>query len=239
MKKHLMILMSLFSAVSLFSQVGINTSNPKAILHVDPLSFSTSSGKDGILIPRIENFPGINPERLGQLVFLKDNTTLKSGFYYWDATNWIPFPDSVERAEDETIYVFDGLDYTGTDLTRTMNFSKYKKAKRDGFSILNNEISVGKSGLYLISLTGNTKKPSGSQDQANFSYSVYINNALSNSVNTSIAAESTSSTSATISFLKRLKVGDKLKATITKTDQGPNNYVAFGINNLTLFFIQD
>ena len=239
MKKHLVILMSLFSSVLLFSQIGINTENPKAVLHVDPLSFSTTSGKDGILIPRIENFPSTNPERLGQLVFLKNNMSLKNGFYYWDSTNWIPFPDSIERTEDETIYVFDGLNYTGTNLTRTMNFSKYKKAKLDGFSVLNNEIYVGKSGLYLISLTGNTKKPSGSLDQANFSYSVYINNTISNSVNTSIAAEATSSTSATMSFLKRLKVGDKLKATITKTDQGPNNYVAFGINNLTLFFIQD
>lgn len=229
----------LIISLLLKSQVGINTNNPKALLHINPLSSSTSSGEDGILIPRIENFPAVNPQRLGQIVFLKDNKTLNNGFYYWDGNNWITFPDSVEKSEDETIYVFDGLNYTGTDLMRTMNFTKYKKANLDGFSILNNEISVGKSGLYLVSLTANTKKPSGSEDQANFLYSVLHNGSVANSVNTSIAAEATSSTSATISFLKRLKVGDKLKATITKTDQGPNNYVAFGINNLTLFFIQD
>ncbi len=234
-----MILMSLFSSISLFSQVGINTENPKAVLHVETLSTSVSTGKDGILIPRIKNFPATKPERLGQLAFLKDNGTLKNGFYYWDGKNWTPFPESIERTVDETIYVFDGSGYTGSDLKRTINLSKYKKAKLDGFSISNNEINVGKSGLYLISLTANTKKPGDGLAQANFSYAVLVNNDLANAVNTSIAAEDVSSTSATVSFLKRLKAGDKLKATITKSNQGPNNYVAFGNNNLTLFFIQD
>ncbi|WP_312554967.1 hypothetical protein [Empedobacter brevis] len=35
MKKHLIILMSLFSSVSLFSQVGINTENPQQLFHTD------------------------------------------------------------------------------------------------------------------------------------------------------------------------------------------------------------
>lgn len=35
MKKHLVILMSLFSSVSLFSQVGINTENPQQLFHTD------------------------------------------------------------------------------------------------------------------------------------------------------------------------------------------------------------
>ncbi len=59
------------------------------------------------------------------------------------------------------------------------------------------------------------------------------------SVAESLAAEPNASTSATLSFLQRLESGDKLKATITKSNQGSSNYNSYGINNLTLYFIQD
>lgn len=238
-KTYIFLLLLLTFSINIFGQVGIGTQDPKATLHIEPSSVTTPTGEDGILVPRLENFPTTDPVRLGQLIFLQDNGSLDDGFYYWDGTNWIPFPGSFEREIDDTVYSFDGQGYTGTELTRNINFSKFVKASTDGFTLSGNEITVGKGGLYLVSFTGNSKKPSGAEEQANFTYTILVNDVTASSVSTSIAAESTSSTSATFSFLRRLNAGDKLRATVTKSNQGPNNYQAFGINNLTLFFIQN
>ncbi|TGN21340.1 hypothetical protein E4J94_17545, partial [Empedobacter tilapiae] len=43
MKKHLVILMSLFSSVTLFSQVGINTENPQQLFHTDGKSSAATT----------------------------------------------------------------------------------------------------------------------------------------------------------------------------------------------------
>ena len=69
-------------------QVGINTTDPKALLDIyisNPLAPEIT---DGILIPRIENFPTTKPgvAQDGMLVYLK--TEMKGfprGFYYWNS----------------------------------------------------------------------------------------------------------------------------------------------------------
>ena len=234
-------LLLFMSSLNFFSQVGINTQDPKAYLHIEPSSIDNPTGNDGILVPRINKFPSENPTRLGQLVFLHNNDTLDNGFYYWDSAKWISFPGSVEKEIDETIYSFNGQGYTGTTLTRNIRFSQFFKLNQDGFTLNNNEINVGKAGLYLISFTGNSKRPygDGSLQQSNFNYEIFLNNIKISSVAESLAAEPNASTSATLSFLQRLESGDKLKATITKSNQGSSNYNSYGINNLTLYFIQD
>ena len=71
-------------------QVGINTTDPKALLDIhisDPLSPGV---RDGILIPRVENFPATQPgvEQDGMLVYLKtDKETFPKGFYFWNAAS--------------------------------------------------------------------------------------------------------------------------------------------------------
>lgn len=235
---------ALFSSFSAFSQSGIVTKNAKANLHIEPSSITNPTGQDGILVPRVQNFPVTNPTRLGQLVYLSGNATLNDEFYYWDGSNWVPFTKVLNRDLDETIYAFDGQGYTGASPQRTINFSRFLKASTDGFSVNNNEITVGKNGLYLISFTANTKKPLGANEQANFTYTILVNGTAASSVQTSIAAEEVSSTSASFSFLKRLNAGDKLTASVNKSNVGStvttlSNYEAFGINNLTLYFIQN
>lgn len=229
-------------SINIFGQVGIGTQDPKATLHIEPSSVATPTGEDGILVPRLENFPTTDPVRLGQLIFLQDNGSLDDGFYYWDGTNWIPFPGSFEREIDDTLYSFDGQGYTGTGLTRNINFTKFVKASTDGFTLSGNEITVGKGGLYLVSFTGSSKRPTDpnpGEIQANFTYTILVNDVAASSVSTSITTEPTTSTCATFSFLRRLNAGDKLRATVTKSNEGSNNFQAFGINNLTLFFIQN
>lgn len=75
------------------AQVGINTTDPKAQLDISIKNPSAPSSTDGILIPRISNFPTSSPsaEQNGMLVFLDNSkTNFPAGFYYWNATggNW-------------------------------------------------------------------------------------------------------------------------------------------------------
>lgn len=73
-----------------FAQVGINTTEPKAQLDIAIENPSAPSSIDGILIPRISNFPtsSPSPEQNGMLVFLDAaKNGFPSGFYYWSAAN--------------------------------------------------------------------------------------------------------------------------------------------------------
>lgn len=199
------------------------------------------SGTDGILVPKITNFPTLITNRIGKLVFLQGNSSNPDGFYYWNGSTWLGFPDIVNKETDETIYSFQGQGYTGTDLKRGINFTKFVKASKDGFTVSNNEITIGKSGVYLVSLTVNSKRNSTASNgtQANFNYAVLINGSSTASVSTSVSAEPTSSTGATLDFIYRLQAGQKITAVVEKTTDNIMPYEPFGTNSLTLYFVQN
>lgn len=75
------------------TQVGIGTTDPKASLDISSSSLTSPSNTDGILIPKIDNFPSTNPsaDQDGMMVFATGNGTPIKGFYYWDndTTSWI------------------------------------------------------------------------------------------------------------------------------------------------------
>ncbi|HAT66641.1 MAG TPA: hypothetical protein DCS66_18950 [Flavobacteriaceae bacterium] len=83
-----------------FAQVGIGTTNPNATLDIPASNVSTPSNEDGILIPRVDEFPAINPTAAqdGMLLFITGNGTPTKGFYYWDqsSTNWIAVTSQVD-----------------------------------------------------------------------------------------------------------------------------------------------
>lgn len=238
MKKIMLSLLAFLFAGSVYSQVGINTANPQATLHIEPTSSSNPGVQDGILIPRIRNFPATNPSRPGQIVFLKDNVSLADNFYYWSGSQWLTFPGSGERDIDPTLYAFDGTGFSGSGLTRTLRFTKFKKASSDGFTVSNDEITVGKTGLYLISLTTSVKRTGTQDQQANFSYNVLVNGITKSGTVSSVAAESTSSTSVRFGFMYTLNAGDKLSVTVTKTNEGSTTFSSFGVNSLMLYLIK-
>lgn len=85
----------LFLTFSLQAQVGINTTLPQAQLDVRSSNQSNPMPTDGLLIPKIDVFPAVNPgtDQNGMMVFL--TTTVGSnlpGFYYWNqpTLTWTP-----------------------------------------------------------------------------------------------------------------------------------------------------
>jgi hypothetical protein len=104
MPKMILFFCVLFSLATT-AQVGIGTSNPQATLDIFTSNPASPSETEGILIPRIDEFPAVNPGvgQDGMMVFATGNGSVEKGLYYWDhdALSWISFLTvGVERIND-------------------------------------------------------------------------------------------------------------------------------------------
>ena len=94
MKNSLLsILMTVLAIGLLNAQVGINTTNPQSQLDIRSSNQASPANTDGILVPKVDNFPSTNPtaSQDGMLVFATGSGTPTKGFYYWDQTTstWV------------------------------------------------------------------------------------------------------------------------------------------------------
>ena len=93
MKTFSTILIVSFFTISIKAQVGIGTTSPNAQLDIKATNQATPVNTDGILIPKIDAFPTVNPTALqdGMLVFITGNGAPSKGFYFWNqtTTSWV------------------------------------------------------------------------------------------------------------------------------------------------------
>jgi len=77
--------------LTLTSKIGINEPAPNAKLQISASSQANPNNTDGVIIPKVDTFPIINPTAAqnGMMVFLTAPAA-QSGFYYWDnpTTSW-------------------------------------------------------------------------------------------------------------------------------------------------------
>lgn len=85
------------------AQVGIGNTSPDALLDITAKNSLSPNSNDGLLIPRLDRFPSVNPgvNQNAMLIFLNNNLTGVNingtprdyllGYYYWDniRVNWI------------------------------------------------------------------------------------------------------------------------------------------------------
>lgn len=75
-----------FSPFLVLSQVGVGTTSPGAQLDIVASNPANPENIDGLLIPRINSFPAVNPgpAQHGMLIYLSTNLPkFPAGFYYW------------------------------------------------------------------------------------------------------------------------------------------------------------
>lgn len=126
----LALLIFLSISTSTYCQIGINTTAPQSLVDITASDTSNPTNKDGILIPRVEKFPSIDPEshQDGMMVFLTQNIPgYFRGFHYWDHTlstpKWIPlvleeWKPGVNTAGDPLIFATRAKN-SGTDMVIT------------------------------------------------------------------------------------------------------------------------
>lgn len=91
----------LFAYLNVSAQVGIGTTSPNSILDISASNIANPANNDGILIPRIDVFPVVNPTvaQNSMLVYLTANVgVFNKGFHYWDNSlvKWVPFASNNE-----------------------------------------------------------------------------------------------------------------------------------------------
>jgi hypothetical protein len=94
MKNFILTAALILCGTAAFSQVGINTSTPNAALDIRSTDQAAPSNTDGLLIPKVDAFPAVNPtaQQQGMMVYLTSASGSNlPGFYYWDNTTsaWI------------------------------------------------------------------------------------------------------------------------------------------------------
>ncbi len=115
MRTLLLTILSLFITIRISAQVGIGNTDPKAQL--DITSGAVPSERDGILIPRMSEFPtGVTADQDGMMVFLNGNGTPEKGFYYYDSdlSSWT----SVKGTDGGTLD--DAYDFGGSGAGKTI-----------------------------------------------------------------------------------------------------------------------
>ncbi|MEP5340999.1 MAG: hypothetical protein ABJL44_12615 [Algibacter sp.] len=94
----------LFMISFTYAQVSVGNTDPQATLDITASNQTAPSNEDGILIPRVDDFPVTNPTvaQQGMLIYLTTTVGLNSkGFYHWDqmTTSWIRLT-SIEKLND-------------------------------------------------------------------------------------------------------------------------------------------
>ncbi|WP_104736404.1 tail fiber domain-containing protein [Hanstruepera ponticola] len=111
--RYIVALFSLIFQITI-AQVGIGTTSPSASLDIKSSSQTTPSNTDGLLIPKIDEFPSSNPgvNQDGMLVYATGNGAPAKGFYYWDnaTTSWVFL---IEKNYGDTNYL--GANPTGLE----------------------------------------------------------------------------------------------------------------------------
>ncbi|MCW3162368.1 hypothetical protein [Chryseobacterium oryctis] len=240
MKKFFISGFMLFASFfSIKAQVGINSQNPQASLHMEPNNASSPSGKDGILVPRVNNFP--TAQAKGHIVFLTGHASLPDNFYYWDGDEWVVFLNSFVRTYDDSIYIVTGVGYSASgDTENNVLFNTIKGYDTTGFTVSGNQVKVGKSGKYLVSFNSALKKDAGTANRAIYTYRIKKNGSMVLSTSNSIPNEATTASSVAVSGILDLAQNDMLSATVQKTTEtGSTDYVGYGTNCLTLTYLND
>ena len=227
-----------------FSQVGINTTMPNAQLEIKSSNQIAPANTDGILIPKIDAFPLINPTVAQQsmMVYLTTISAGKSpGFYYWDqvTTSW-------KGIESDKVWTLSGnagtnpaTNFVGTTDDNDLVFRRNNL--KSGFISLYNT-AFGREALFS-NTTGDNNSASGvlalhlnvtgNMNTANGVSSLYHNKAGSNA--TAIgkgAMENTNNT--TVPFdNKNVGVGyEALRGSIVPADNTGNSNTAIGYQSI-------
>lgn len=168
MHKYILYILLLINSLNVYSQVGINTENPKATLDVAALADNLSS-IDGIIPPILtgEQLQAKNnlytPDLLGVIVYVtspspnvensddKTKNINKAGYYYFDGNYWISLNTEIKAGNG--LNINDNSLELGGNLTAPTNLSNITETNKLTFNATGiNAININDS---LLSIDAN------------------------------------------------------------------------------------
>ncbi|RMB56216.1 tail fiber domain-containing protein [Dokdonia sinensis] len=146
MKYYFTMIATTMLAITCYSQVGINTIDPQSTLDVVASNPASPDLNDGLLIPRIDAFPGTAPgvNQNSMVVYL---TTAIAGFpvgyYYWDngTSTWTPFLRNI-YTEDGSLLANRTVTLNNRSLTFSNSALNYSRILGDGRMSLSNTTNI-------------------------------------------------------------------------------------------------
>jgi len=155
MKKNAIILSALISSSFAFSQVGINTPNPRATFDI---TAKTSTGTDrtseGLLVPRVDRLraQSMSSVETSTLIYINSIATGsqggnavnidKEGYYYFDGALWVKLNADASAITSQNIYNSDGTLTTNRTVTQGANTLTFQGQSVNSFSIDNKTFSI-------------------------------------------------------------------------------------------------
>ncbi|WP_106915072.1 hypothetical protein [Chryseobacterium aurantiacum] len=172
-KKNVILLVgTLFSSITMYSQVGINTNAPAATLEVSSVPGSINKA-DGIITPKLRGSElkskdaAYGSAQTGAIIYITEglllsNTTPKTrkvvtaGYYYFNGTEWIRINDVGVAPLTKVAF-----NASGTPEAAIINVNVYKRLSFPTVNITvdpeigtwdstSNELTVSKRGVYTI-----------------------------------------------------------------------------------------
>ncbi|MFT4222888.1 hypothetical protein [Dysgonomonas sp.] len=260
-------------SIEMQAQVTIGAlDGPEATLDIRSANPAIPTAIDGILVPLIANFPEENPPssptETGNLVLLRKDAGTKEefqsktdGFYYWNGNEWVRLITAPSSEVMEKIYCVYGQELGNIGSApygnetqvffKELVYNNASELTENKFTLNNNELMVGKSGTYLVSLLinysrgpapgGSGKNAANCEGQTDFSAEVKVNGASKSpaiKAITNTSSEAVSGSQVLVSAITPLVKGDKLTAYVKQTSTDCNYpYRTEGINSLTLYYL--
>jgi hypothetical protein len=260
-KKCILYLFLLIPFLGMKAQVAINTQNPaKSTLEVVPTDPDNPTAMDGVLIPKVPNFPATNPTSAGNLIFFKkDANTLAAfntkpdGFYFWNGNEWVMLLTANAANTKQKIYCATGQGFgTLTNdwkqvLLTIFTYDNTTVPVNEQFTLSGYALTVGKAGTYLVSAGVSSRRGDAARttagNQTNFIAEVRKNGAV---VSPAISGQSNTSTEVlsaaqvVINTLATFNKGDKLTFWVKQESADATiPYTANGNGYLTLYYLHN
>ncbi|WP_124980979.1 complement C1q domain-containing protein [Nonlabens xiamenensis] len=164
-------------SLNTYGQIGLGTNDPQALLDMRVSNQAAPDNTDGLLIPRLDEFPAVDPtfNQDAMMVFITGNATAVRGFYYWDnnSSSWVKVGRDATSDFSLTRVSLSGNQALAATGAQKINFDNVIFDINNEFDTANNRFVAQQPGYYRVNAVYHTVT---AQSNSNFyGIAVFVN----------------------------------------------------------------